>query len=319
VTKNAGATLVDIGDGVLPIEFHTKMNAIDADVISMIHRSVDEAEKRFDGLVVANQDPTAFSAGANIFLVVMAAQQGNFKAIEDMAKQLQDGCMRMKFAGVPVVTAPFGLTLGGGAEVAMHGTASRPHCELYMGLVEAGVGLIPAGGGCKESLARALADLPDDADPFPYLKRIFLNIAMGKVSMSAEEARAMGYLTPTDQVTLNRDYLIEDAKQTALGLARAGYTPLRKRTFRLPGESGYATLRSTLQMMKEAHQISEHDVKVGSKLAWVICGGRTSPTNRVTEQHILDLEREAFLSLCGEPKTQERMQYMLMNNKPLRN
>jgi 3-hydroxyacyl-CoA dehydrogenase len=225
----------------------------------------------------------------------------------------------MKYAGVPVVTAPFGLSLGGGAEIAMHGVATRAHAELYAGQVEAGVGVIPAGGGCKELLARRLADLPDDADPFLWVKHIFMTIAMGKVSMSAEEARQMGFLNPSDQVTLNRDYLIEDAKQTALGLARAGYTPPRRRTFRLPGESGYATLRSSLQMMKEAHQISEHDVKVGSKLAWVLCGGRTSPSVRVTEQHVLDLEREAFVSLCGEPKTQERMQYMLMNNKPLRN
>lgn len=319
VFENDGASLWDLGDRVACLEFHTKMNAIDADIISMMHRSVDEAEKRFDGLVVANEDGQAYSAGANIFLVVMAAQQGNFKAIEEMGKSLQDGVMRLRYAGVPVVTAPFGLTLGGGAEVAMHGVATRAHAELYMGLVEAGVGLIPAGGGCKELLARKLGDLPDDADPFMFVKHIFMQIAMGKVSMSAEEARQMGMLAPSDQVTLNRDYLIEDAKQTALGLARAGYTPPRRRTFRLPGESGYATLRSSLQMMKEAHQISEHDVKVGSKLAWVLCGGRTVPTVRVTEQHVLDLEREAFLSLCGEPKTQERMQYMLMNNKPLRN
>ena len=188
-----------------------------------------------------------------------------------------------------------------------------------MGLVEAGVGLIPAGGGCKELLARALSELPDDADPFPYIRRIFMNVAMGKVSMSAEEARAMGMLDERDQVTLNRDYLLEDAKQTALGLARAGYQTPRRRTFRLPGESGYATIRSSLQMMKEAQQVSAHDVIVGSKLAWVLCGGRTSPAMRVTEQHVLDLEREAFLSLCGEEKTRERMQYMLMNNKPLRN
>jgi 3-hydroxyacyl-CoA dehydrogenase len=319
IVENDGASLYDLGDGVASLELHTKMNAIDADVITMLHKSVDEAEKRFDGLVVANEDPTAYSAGANIFLVVMAAGQGNWKAIEDMGRQLQDGCMRLRYASVPVVTAPFGLTLGGGAELSMHGAASRAHCELYMGLVEAGVGLIPAGGGCKELLARRLADLPDDADPFQWVKHLFMQIALGKVSTSAEEARQMGMLSASDQVTLNRDHLIYDAKQTALGLARAGYTPPRRRTFRLPGESGYATLRSSLQMMKEAHQISEHDVKVGSKLAWVLCGGRTVPTVRMTEQHVLDLEREAFLSLCGEPKTQERMQYMLMNNKPLRN
>ncbi len=319
VFENDGATLWDVGDRIACLELHTKMNAIDADVIAMLHKSADEAEKNFDGLIVGNHDSTAYSAGANIFLVVMAAQQGNWKAIEDMGKSLQDGVMRLKYAAVPVVTAPFGLTLGGGAEIAMHGVATRAHCELYMGLVEAGVGLIPAGGGCKELLARALSELPDDADPFPYIRRIFMNVAMGKVSMSAEEARAMGMLDERDQVTLNRDYLLEDAKQTALGLARAGYQTPRRRTFRLPGESGYATIRSSLQMMKEAQQVSAHDVIVGSKLAWVLCGGRTSPAMRVTEQHVLDLEREAFLSLCGEEKTRERMQYMLMNNKPLRN
>jgi 3-hydroxyacyl-CoA dehydrogenase len=319
VFENDGASLYDLGDRVAGLELHSKMNAIDSDIITMIHRAVDEAEKRFDGLVVGNHAPDAFSAGANIFLVVMAAQQGNWKAIEEMGAQLQSGLMRLKYASVPTVTAPFGLTLGGGAELAMHGAALRANAELYMGLVEAGVGLIPAGGGCKELLARALTELPDDADPFPFIKRIFLNVAMGKVSMSAEEARQMGMLDARDQVTLNRDYLLEDAKQTALGMARAGYRPERRRTFRLPGESGYATFRSNLQMMHAAHQISAHDVVVGSKLAWVLCGGRTSPNQRVTEEYVLGLEREAFLSLCGEEKTRERMQYMLMNNKPLRN
>jgi 3-hydroxyacyl-CoA dehydrogenase len=319
ILENDGATLHDIGDRVACLELHTKMNALDADVITMIHKAVDEAEKNCDALVVGNHASEAFSAGANIFLVVMAAQQGNWKAIEDMATQLQGGLMRLRYASVPTVTAPFGLTLGGGAELAMHGAAMRANAELYMGLVEAGVGLIPAGGGCKELLARALHNLPDDADPFPFIKRIFMNVALGKVSMSAEEARAMGMLDERDQVTLNRDHLLYDAKQTALGMAGAGYRPSRPRTFRLPGESGYATLRSSLQMMHAAHQISAHDVIVGSKLAWVLCGGRVSPTVKVGEQHILELEREAFVSLCGEEKTRERMQYMLMNNKPLRN
>jgi 3-hydroxyacyl-CoA dehydrogenase len=319
VFENDGASLYDVGDRVACLELHTKMNAIDADVIAMIHKSVDAAEKSFDALIVGNHAPDAFSAGANIFLVVMAAQQGNWKAIEDMARALQDSLQRLRYAAVPTVTAPFGLTLGGGAEIAMHGAACRAHAELYMGLVEAGVGLIPAGGGCKELLARALGELPDEADPFPYIRRIFLNVAMGKVSMSAEEARAMGMLDGRDGVTLNRDALLFDAKQTALGLARAGYRAPRRRTFRLPGESGYATIRSSLQMMHAAHQISAHDVVVGSKLARVLTGGHTAPTARVTEQHVLDLEREAFLALCGEEKTRERMQYMLMNNKPLRN
>src|SRR5581483_5714215 len=259
VFENDGATLWDIGDRIACLELHTKMNAIDGDIIDLVHRAADEAERNFDGLVVGNHATDAFSAGANIFLVVMAAQQKNWKGIEELGKRLQDGMMRLRYASVPVVTAPFGLTLGGGAELAMHGVASRAHCELYMGLVEAGVGLIPAGGGCKELLARHLAELPDDADPFPAVKKLFMQIALGKVSMSAEEARAMGMLDERDQVTLNRDYLIEDAKQTALGLARAGYKAPRTRIFRLPGESGYATLRSSLQMMHAAHQISEHD------------------------------------------------------------
>lgn len=319
VFENDGATLFDMGDGIACLELHTKMNAIDADVITALHKSIDTVEQKFDGLVVGNHDAQAFSAGANIFLVLVAAGQGNWKAIEDMTAQLQGAMQRLRYCSKPTVTAPFGLALGGGAEIAMHGAVARAHCELYMGLVEAGVGLIPAGGGCKELLARHLADFPDDADPFIMVKKVFLQIAMGKVSMSAEEARAMGMLSPSDGVTLNRDFLLYDAKQTALGLSRAGYRAPRRRTMRLPGESGYATLRSTLQMMHEAHQISEHDIKVGSKLAWILCGGKTVPTVRVTEQHILDLEREAFLQLCGEEKTRERMQYMLMNNKPLRN
>jgi 3-hydroxyacyl-CoA dehydrogenase len=319
VFGNDGASLWDVGDRIALLEFHSKMNALDSDIIAMLHKSIDAAEKSFDGLVVGNQGGEAFSAGANIFLIVMAAQQQNWKAIEDMVNQLQGGLSRLKYASVPTVTAPYGLALGGGAEVAMQGAACRAHAELYMGLVEAGVGLIPAGGGCKELLARALTELPDDADPFTFVKRIFFNIAMAKVSMSAEEARQMGMLAPQDQITFNRDYLLYDAKQVALGMHRAGYRPMRKRTFRVPGEGGYGAALSAVQMMKEAHAISEHDMKVAGKLAYVLCGGDSPSTVRVTEEHILGLEREAFLSLCGEPKTQERMQHMLMQGKPLRN
>ena len=319
IAGNDGASLWDVGDRIALLEFHTKMNALDGDVITMLHKAVDHAEAHCDGLVVGNQASDAFSAGANIFLVVMAAQQKNWKQIEDMSAQLQGALTRLKYAAVPTVTAPFGLTLGGGAEVAMQGAACRAHAELYMGLVEAGVGLIPAGGGCKELLARALTDLPDDADPFVFVKKIFFAIAMAKVSMSAEEARGMGMLAPQDQITFNRDYLLYDAKQTALGMARAGYRAPRRRTFRVPGEGGYGAALSAVQMMKEAHAISEHDMKVAGKLAYVLCGGDVTSSVRVTEEHILGLEREAFLSLCGEQKTQERMQHMLMSGKPLRN
>jgi 3-hydroxyacyl-CoA dehydrogenase len=319
VFENDGATVYDIGDRVACLELHTKMNAIDQDVIAGVLKAVEIAEKQFDALIVGNHDQQAFSAGANIFMMLMAANQGQWKQIDEMANGLQQAFMRLRYASVPTVTAPFGLTLGGGAELSMHGAATRASAELYMGLVEAGVGLLPGGGGCKELLARHLEFYPDDADPFVMVKKVFMQIALGKVSMSAEEARAMGMLSPTDGVSLNRDFLLHDAKETALGLARAGYRPPRRRTMRLPGMSGYATLRSTLQMMHEAHQISAHDIVVGSKIAYTLCGGRTVPSVRVTEQHILDLERESFLALLGEEKTRERMQYMLMNNKPLRN
>ncbi len=319
IARNDGASLIDLGDGVACLELHTKMNAIDGDVIKMMNTAVERAEKDFAGLVVGNQSTEAFSAGANIFVVLVAAGQKNWAAIDQAAKELQDALARMRYCEVPVVTAPFGLALGGGAEITMQGTAARAHAELYMGLVEAGVGLIPSGGGCKELLARALGHLPDGIDPFPFVQQIFLTIAMGKVSMSCEEARGYGFLRQSDQVSLNKDHLLHDAKETVLGLARAGYRKPRPRTFRLPGESGYATIRSALQQMKAAHQISDHDVVVGSKLAWVLCGGRVSTATRVTEQYVLDLEREAFVSLCGEPKTQERMQHMLMAGKPLRN
>ena len=272
-------------------------------------------------LVVGNHDPQAFSAGANIFMMLMAANQGNWKAIGDMGNELQQSLMRLRYASVPTVTAPFGLTLGGGAEIAMHGAASRASAELYMGLVEAGVGLLPAGGGCKELLARHLEFYPDDADPFVMVKKVFLQIGLGKVSMSAEEARAMGMLSPTDGVSLNRDFLIADAKQTALGLARAGYRPPRQRTMRLPGASGYATIRSMLQMMHEAHQISAHDVVVGSKIGVrAHRRHRRSPLGaRHTSSTSSTSSARPSSRSCGEEKTRERMQYMLMNNKPLRN
>lgn len=319
VKKNDGASLIDLGDGIACLELHTKMNAIDGDVVAMINQAVQIVGEGFDGLVVGNQSAEAFSAGANLFVVLMGAQQQNWPAVEAGVKALQDALQALRYADFPVVTAPFGLALGGGAEIALHGDASRAHAELYMGLVEAGVGLIPAGGGCKELLARALGELPEAVDPFALVQQIFMTVAMGKVSMSAEEARTLGFLRSSDAVTLHRDFLLHDAKQTALGLVRAGYRRPRPRTVRLPGRSGYATIRSALQQMHAAHQVSEHDVVVGSKLAWVLCGGDVSPQARVSEQHLLDLEREAFLSLCGEAKTQERMMYMLQNGKPLRN
>ncbi len=319
IHTNPSASLLDLGDGVTCLEFHSKMNAIDDKIVEMMQKAVDETERNFQAMVVANDAPVAYSAGANLFMIAVAAGQKNWAQIEGVTRAFQDANMLLKYSAVPVVTAPFGLALGGGAEVALHGDAMCAHAELYMGLVEVGVGLIPGGGGCKELVARATANLPAGTDPFPFVRDVFMNIALGKVSTSAEEARERGFLDPRDHVSLNRDFLLSDAKSIARAMAEIGYKRPRRRTMRLPGPSGAAALTSAVQMMKEAHQASDHDVKIGQKLAWIVCGGDCSARQEVSEQHLLDLEREAFLSLVGEQKTQERIQYMLMNNKPLRN
>jgi 3-hydroxyacyl-CoA dehydrogenase len=319
IDKNDGARLVDLGDRVYGLEFHTKMNAIDSDIISLINRAIERCDRDGTALVIGNEAVDTFSAGANLLLIVMTASQGSWSALEKVIAEFQQANMLLRYGPVPVVVAPFGLTLGGGAEITLHGAAARAHAELYMGLVEVGVGLIPGGGGCKELLCRALDGLPDDADPFPAVKQVFQTIGLAKVATSAEEARAAGFLRERDGVTMNRDQLLYDAKEVAHGLIRAGYRPPRQRLVRLPGPSGYANIRSSLQMMLEAHQILPHDLVVGSALARVLTGGDTAPTVKLTEQRLLDLEREQFLKLCGEEKTRERMMYMLQNNKPLRN
>jgi 3-hydroxyacyl-CoA dehydrogenase len=317
--SNDGARVVDLGDSVYCVEFRSKMNSVDTDIISLLKKAVDRADRDGAALVIANEAVEAFSVGANLMLIVMAASGGNWKMLEQVTGDFQQANMLLKYGPVPVVTAPFGLTLGGGAEVSMHSAITRAHAELYIGLVEVGVGLLPGAGGCKEMVCRALAGLPEDADPFPAIKQVFQTIGLAKVATSAEEARAAGFLRESDSITMNRDHLIYDAKQAALGLLRAGYRPPRPRVVRLPGPSGYANIRSSLQMMLNGHQILPHDLVVGSALARVITGGDTSPAIKVTEQRLLDLEREQFLKLCGEEKTRERMMYMLQNNKPLRN
>lgn len=319
VAHNDGAHLIDLGDDVYALEFHTKMNAIDGDIITMMRKAIDLCDSRKKALVVTNESTEAFSAGANLFLILMAAMQGSWQVLEKTVDDFQQANMLLRYGPVPVVVAPAGLALGGGAEVTLHGDAVRAHAELYIGLVEVGVGLLPGGGGCKELLCRLLANLPDNADPFPMVQRAFETIGLAKVATSAEEARTAGFLRDTDSVSFNRDHLTYDAKQLALGLLRTGYRPPRPQKVRLPGPSGYANIRSSLQMMLEAHQILPHDLVVGSALARVLTGGNTTPTVKLSEQQLLDLEREQFLKLCGEEKTRERMQYMLQNNKPLRN
>lgn len=322
VKKNLGANLVDLGDGVACLEFRTKMNTIDDDVMAMMHDAVDVVEDRFEGLVISN-DGEHFGVGANIGMVLMAARAGNWDMLEKVIRYLQLGVMRFKYCSKPVVAAPFGMTFGGCAEICLHASALRPHAELYMGLVEAGVGVIPAGGGTKEMLVRGLEAIPgDNADlsRLPYIAKVFETIAMAKVSMSAFEARRYGFVRKTDQITLSRDSLLNDAKQTVLGLARAGFTPPPAPDWLvLPGRDGLAYFDAGLRQFRAAKQITPHDFNVAGQLAKVLCGGDIRPGTKVTEQHVLDLECEAFLTLCGMEQTQDRIQHMLDTGKPLRN
>ena len=320
--KNAGASLLDLGDGVLCLEFHSKMNTIGPDTVEMIHAGVNLLAGQFDAMVVGNQAAN-FSAGANLMLLLLAIQEGEWDEVGDAIRAFQNANMALKYAPRPVVAAPFGLTLGGGAEISLHCARSAAAAETYMGLVETGVGLIPAGGGTKEMLVRATDASCGvaDADPWVSLKEIFTNLGMAKVSSSAAEARKLGYLNPQDVICMNRDRQIETAKQLALNLVRLNYHPATPREDILVlGQGAFSKMKLGLHLMRRAEYISDHDVVVGTKLAQVLSGGGefTSP-QKVSEQYLLDLEREAFLSLCGEKKTVERIQHMLRKGKPLRN
>jgi 3-hydroxyacyl-CoA dehydrogenase len=317
---NMGATLHDIGDGVALLEFHTKMNAIDDDIINMMHQAIDEVEANFEGLVIGNGSDN-FSAGANLMLVLMNARAGNWSDISMMIDRFQQANQRMRFSPKPVVAAPTGLTLGGGAEVSMGANAIQAAGELYMGLVEVGVGLIPGGSGTLQLLRNHYGRHATNKDvaPMAILQNVFMAIGMAKVATSAEEARELGFLSDTDIVTINRDHLLYRAKQRVLGMARAGFVAPRPMKFRLPGADGAATIETMLRSMESNNQISAHDRHIGVMLGRVLTGGDTTPNVLITEQKLLELEKEAFLSLCGEEKSQARMEYMLMNNKPLRN
>jgi 3-hydroxyacyl-CoA dehydrogenase len=318
VRKNAGASLVDLGDGVLAVEFHSKMNAIGGDTIQMLTAGVKEAAANFSALVVGN-DASNFSAGANLMLLLLEAQEGNWDDVDMMVRAFQGATMALKHAEVPVIVAPAGLALGGGCEIALHGDSVQAAAESYLGLVEVGVGLIPAGGGTKEMLARAMDAAPPSADPLPYVRRVFETIGFGKVSTSGPDAVQLGYLRPSDGISMNRDRLIADAKARALARA-AGYTPPQpRRAIRVGGEGVLAALKLGIHLAWRAGRISEYDALVGRKLAFVLAGGGQPGASTVSEQQLLDLEREAFLSLCGEPKTHERIAHTLKTGKPLRN
>ncbi len=320
VLKNSGAEAWDLGDGVLGLTFKTKANSIDADVIKMIHDATDLAEREYRAMIIWNQGEF-FCVGANVFAVVMAAAQKQWDGLREMIKGYQYATQRMKYATIPVVAAPYNMTLGGGLELCFGADAVQAAAETYSGLVEVGVGLIPGGAGTLNMLWRALESIPEgvEVDTYAVVTQVFKNIALAKVATSAEEGKAFGYFRNTDGVSFDRARQLWEAKQRALGLANAGYNPPIPRAYKLPGENGIATLHMMVNTLVAGGYASEHDAKIAMKLANVLCGGPAGHTRPVTEDEILELEREAFLSLCGEPLSQARMQYMLQNNKPLRN
>ena len=307
VASNAGASLIDLGDGVLAVSLHSKMNAIGGDALTMLQRGVREASDNFAALVVAAEGPN-FSVGANLMLLLLEAQEGNWEDIDAMIRSFQKSTTGLRYSDVPVVVAPFGMTLGGGCEIVLHGDRVQAAAESYIGLVEVGVGLIPAAGGTKEMLLRLG---PENA---------FETIGFAKTSASAPDARRLGYLRDVDNWTMNRDRLVFDAKQTALMRVREGYRPpLRPVDIAVGGDAIRATLDLGVHLAWRAGRISDHDAVIGRKLSWILAGGSLPHAARVSEDQLLDLEREAFLSLCGEPKTLERIQYTLKTGKTLRN
>ena len=320
VWRNAGSSLYDLGDGILNLEFHSKMNTMGAEVIEGINKGISVAEKDFRGLVIGNDSAEAFSAGANLAMLFMLAIEQEFDEINMVIAQFQKTMMRARYSSVPVVTAPHSLSLGGGCELNLHADKIVASAELYMGLVELGVGVIPAGGGTKEMALRC-SDMYEKGDPeLNILQNAFMNIAQAKVSTSAQEALEMNYLQEKDAIVLNRSRLIAEAKRAAIELAEAGYTqPKERDDIKVQGRAGVALFQAGIEQMKLANYITEHDGKIASKLAYVICGGDLSYPQNVTEDYLIQLEREAFLSLCGERKTLERMQGLLNGGKIPRN
>lgn len=330
VAGNKGASIVDLGDGVICLEFHTKMNALGADIIQMMDKACDLIEEgRFEGLVIANHGSN-FSVGANLMLVLFTAQEEEWDELEYMVKKLQDTYMRLKYLPRPVVAAPHQMALGGGCECCLHADRVVAAAETYMGLVEVGVGVIPAGGGSKELLIRNTHErlfkverggiYPTQIYLLPFVARAFETIALAKVSTSAKEAVKLGLMRPTDKIVINADYRIKRAKDNVLAMNLAGYSPPQPvENIRVMGRDAMGTFNYVLYNLRKAGRITDHDVTVARKLAWVLTGGDVLPNTEVSEQYLLDLEREAFLSLCGTRETQARMAHMLKTGKPLRN
>jgi 3-hydroxyacyl-CoA dehydrogenase len=333
VMKNSGASLVDLGDGVGCMEFHNKMNALGADIITLVTQSLKPGGPgdNFDAFVITN-DATNFSVGANLMLLLMSVQEEEWDDVDLAIRQFQGMTQAIKFSPKPVVSGPFGLCLGGGTEISLHAAARQPHSELYIGLVEVGVGLLPGGGGCKEMLLRALDSaslaggktsgeaLVGSVEMLEAMKQAFATIATAKVATSAHEALGYGFLSDSDRITMNRERVVSDAKARALELVRAGYEPpLPRSDIAAPGENLLAALKMGVHLMRQGDFITDYEVQLGGKIAEVLCGGNITPGTPVSEQYLLDLEREGFKSLCGEKKTQERIQYTLKTGKTLRN
>jgi 3-hydroxyacyl-CoA dehydrogenase len=321
ISKNPGATLYDLGDGVACVEFHTKVNSLDEDIFNMILEAQDRTLTDFEGLVIGNEAENFCAGGANIMMVVMAAQMGAWDTLEAAIKKMQDMNMRSRYHPKPVVVAPFGLTLGGGAEITVYASRVVAAAELYTGFVEFGVGVIPAGGGTKEMLRRIVnpAMKTENAEALPFLQRVFMQIGLAKVATSAEEARQMGILGISDRVVMNKALLLSEAKKEVLHLAAIGYHPPMPERIYAAGRDALGAMRVAIHMMKEGKYITEYEAHMAGKLANVMTGGGLSHPTWVDEQYILDLEREAFISLCGEEKTRARMVAMLQTGKPLRN
>ncbi|MDQ0257604.1 3-hydroxyacyl-CoA dehydrogenase [Evansella vedderi] len=320
IMKNAGASLIDIGDDVACLEFTSPNNSIGLDVMQMINKSIDEVEKNYRGLVINNQGKN-FCVGANLMMILMEAQDMNFPEIDLVVRQFQKSMAKIRYASKPVVSAPFAMTLGGGTEICLPSASIQASLETYMGLVEVGVGLIPGGGGNKELYLRQIQRLPEGAqiNLQAIANQVFETIATAKVSTSAQEAEQLGFIRPVDGISINGDHLLHDAKQKVLHLSNQGYTPPKREKIPVVGETGYATMLLGAKQMFLSGYASEHDMKIAEKLAFVIAGGRVAKGTKVDEQYLLDIEREAFLSLVGEPKSQQRMQHMLIKGKPLRN
>ena len=320
VKSNADASLIDMGDGVLCLEFHSKMNTIDNPSIEMMFEALDEVEQNFEGLVIGNHADN-FSVGANLALMLERARNGDWKALEGMISAYQRANMRFRLSPKPVVSAPAGMALGGGCEIAFGADRICAAAETYIGLVEVGIGLIPAAGGVKEMAIRCLEDvtLDADAEPFPHIKRAFETIAYAKVSESAAGAKRLGYLREADTVSINRAHHLHDAKQLVLAMVAEGYQEPQPRGVFVMGKTGLMQLKSEIDLAQRAGQLSDHDVNILNQLAFVLCGGELSAPQSVSEDYLLELEREAFLRLCGEGKTHQRIEYTLKTGKPLKN